>query len=114
MSEADPIRPGVLIGRRGQVVAAVAAAVDTVAGARRTGGDGVEVATQYPGGRALGVQLEDRSVVVHLVAETLPLEVMVEEVRTAALEALRSVGDHRAVVVAVDDLDLGSLPRGWR
>jgi hypothetical protein len=112
MNEPDPIRPGVLIGRRGQLATAVAAAVDAVAGARRTGGDGVEVATQYPGGRALGVQLQDRAVVVHVVAERLPLEVMVEEVRAAAVGALRAAGDHRAVVVAVDDLDLDRLPGG--
>lgn len=114
MSESDPTRPSVPIGRRGQVAAAVAAAVDTVAGARRTGGDGVEAATQYAGGRALGVQLEDKAVVVHLVAERLPLEVVAEEVRSAAVGALRAAGDHRGVVVAVDNVDVDRLPRGWR
>ena len=47
-------RPPVDPGRRGRLALAVAAAVDSVGGVRRTGGPGVEVATQYPGGRALG------------------------------------------------------------
>jgi hypothetical protein len=97
-------------GRRGRLALAVAAAVDTVAGVRRTGGQGVEVATQYPGGRALGVRLGADGVTVHVIAERLPLDVLAESVRLAARSALAALGDSRAVAVSVDDLDVASLP----
>ncbi len=50
-------RPPLDPGQRGRLALAVAAAVDAVGGVRRTGGQGVEVATQYPGGRVLGIRL---------------------------------------------------------
>ena len=74
-------RPPVDPGRRGRLALAVAAAVDTVGGVRRTGGPGVEVATQYPGGRVLGVRLGTDEVTVHIVAERLPLDAVADAVR---------------------------------
>ena len=106
-------RPPVDPGRRGRLALAVAAAVDTVGGVRRTGGPGVEVATQYPGGRVLGVRLGADEVTVHIIAERLPLDAVAEAVRLAARSALASLGDGRAVAVSVDDLDVSSL-RGRR
>jgi hypothetical protein len=105
-------RPPVDPGRRGRLALAVAAAVDSVGGVRRTGGPGVEVATQYPGGRALGVRLGTDEVTVHIVAERLPLDAVADAVRLAALSALAGLGDSRAVAVSVDDLDVASLPGG--
>ena len=105
-------RPPVDPGRRGRLALAVAAEVDTVGGVRRTGGPGVEVATQYPGGRVLGVRLGADEVTVHIIAERLPLDMLAEAVRFAARSALAAHGDRRAVVVRVDDLDVMSLPGG--
>ena len=104
----DPVDPG----RRGRLALAVAAAVDTVGGVRRTGGPGVEVATQYPGGRVLGVRLGADEVTVHIIAERLPLDAVADAVRLAARSALAGLGDSRAVAVSVDDLDVASLPGG--
>ena len=105
-------RPPVDPGRRGRLALAVAAAVDSVGGVRRTGGPGVEVATQYPGGRALGIRLGADEVTVHVIAERLPLDVLAEAVRFAAHSALAAHGDRRPVAVRVDDLDVMSLPGG--
>ena len=105
-------RPPVDPGRRGRLALAVAAAVDSVGGARRTGGQGIEVSTQYPGGRVLGVRLGADEVSVHIVAERLPLDAVAEAVRFATRLALSSLGDSRAVAVAIEDLDVLSLPGG--
>ena len=89
----------------------VAAAVDAISGVRRGGGHGVEVATHYPGGRVVGVSLtSETTVVVHIVAERLPLQDLADEVGTVARAALRSCGDDRAVMVFIDDLDVERLP----
>ena len=73
-----PARAPVDPGRRGRLALAVAAAVDTVVGVRRTGGPGVEVATQYPGGRVVGVRLGPDEVTVHIIAERLPLDTVAD------------------------------------
>ena len=103
-----PVDPG----RRGRLALAIAVAVDSVGGVRRTGGPGVEVATQYPGGRVLGVRLGADEVTVHIIAERLPLDAVADAVRLAARSALSGLGDSRAVAVSVDDLDVASLPGG--
>jgi hypothetical protein len=105
-------RPPVDPGRRGRLALAVATAVDSVGGVRRTGGQGTEVSTQYPGGRVLGVRLATHVVTVHIVAERLPLAAVAEAVRFAARSALVSLGDSRTVAVAIEDLDVPSLPGG--
>lgn len=110
MTTSDPAAGSLPIGKRGQLASAVAAAVDTVAGVRRSAGPGIEVATQFAGGRAVGIGLSDDTVTVHVVAERLPLDRLAEEVRSAALAALRTAGDPRPVAVSVDDLDIESLP----
>ena len=99
-------------GRRGRLALAVAAAVDTVVGVRRTGGPGVEVATQYPGGRVVGVRLGADQVTVHLIAERFPLESVADAVHAAVGAALADLGDRRAVAVTIDDLDVSSMPGG--
>ena len=70
------------------------------------------MATQYPGGRVLGVQLGADEVTVHIIAERLPLDAVADAVRLAARSALAGLGDSRAVAVSVDDLDVASLPGG--
>ncbi len=103
-----PVDPG----RRGRLALAVAAAVDTVVGVRRTGGPGVEVATQYPGGRVVGVRLGPDEVTVHVIAERLPLETVADAVHAAVGATLAGLGDRRAVAVSIDDLDVSSMPGG--
>ena len=70
------------------------------------------MSTQYPGGRVLGVRLGADEVSVHIVAERLPLDAVAEAVRFATRLALSSLGDSRAVAVAIEDLDVLSLPGG--
>lgn len=103
-----PVDPG----RRGRLALAVAAAVDTVVGVRRTGGQGVEVATQYPGGQVLGVRLGPDEVTVHIIAERFPLETVADAVHAAVGATLAGLGDRRAVAVSIDDLDVASMPGG--
>ncbi len=103
-----PVDPG----GRGRLALAVAAAVDTVVGVRRTGGPGVEVATQYPGGRVVGVRLSPDEVAVHIIAERLPLDTVADAVHAAVGATLAGLGDRRAVAVTIDDLDVSSMPGG--
>jgi hypothetical protein len=105
---APPVDPG----RRGRLALAVAAAVDTVVGVRRTGGPGVEVATQYPGGRVVGVRLGPDEVTVHIIAERFPLDIVADAVHAAVGATLAGLGDRRAVAVTIDDLDVSSMPGG--
>jgi hypothetical protein len=99
-----------VLGRRGQLASAVAAAVDTVAGVRRTGGGGVEVATQYPGGRVVGVLLGAETVTVQVIAEQFPLIALADSVRAAVRVALSGFDDQRRVDVTIDDIDVAKLP----
>ena len=96
---------------RAQLARSLAMAVDAVAGVRRSFGSGVEVATQYRGGRIAGVRLTEREVTVQVVAERLPLGPLADTVGAAARAVLQSVGDDRPVRVVVDDLDVTWLPR---
>ena len=107
----DPQPPQPPVSGRGRVAESVAAAVDQVPKVRRSGGSGVELSTQYRGGRVLGVAVDDTQVVVQVTAETLPLEPLLAAVRAAALDALKSLPDGRDVRVVVDDLDVNRLPR---
>jgi hypothetical protein len=99
------------LGPRGRVALAVAQAVDSVAGVRRSPGPGVEVATQYRGGKVLGISLGE-TVQVHVVVSALPIEAVADQVHWAARYALDAAGDRRPVAVVIDDLDVDVLPRG--
>ena len=103
-----PVDPG----PRGRVTEAVAAAVDAVNGVRRSKGSGIEVATQYRGGRTLGVRLHEDGVEVHIVALRPDVADVAREVQAAARRALSGIGDGRPVTVVVDDLDVTSLSEG--
>jgi hypothetical protein len=96
-------------GARGKVAMAVAAAVDALSGVRRSRGTGVEIATQYRGGRTVGVRLRDDRVEIHVVAERPQIARLGEEIHAAARRALDGIADHRPVAVFVDDLDVVSL-----
>jgi hypothetical protein len=51
---------------------------------------------------------------VHIVAELLPLDAVIEAVRSAALSAVREAGDDRPVAVTVEDVDVEFLPPSIR
>ena len=102
--------PGFDPGPRGRVALVVAAAVDTVSGARRSRGIGIEVATQYRGGRTVGVQLSEARVEVHVIAERPEVAAVARAVHDVTREALDALGDPRGVTVVIDDLDVVSLP----
>ena len=99
-------------GRRGRLALAVADAVDAVVGVRRTGGQRVEVATQYPGGHVVGIRLGADEVTVHIIAERLPLDIVADAVHAAVGPVLASFGDRRKVAVCIDDLDVWPTPLG--
>lgn len=101
-------------GSRHVVATAVATAVDGVNGARRTVGAGIEVATQYRGGRVVGVRLGDHRIETHIVVEGPDVIGVVDNVHASVRQALDSLGDRRAVAVVVDDVDLGAPPVGGR
>jgi hypothetical protein len=106
--------PSLPIGSRGRLALAVAAAVDAVKGVRRPDDASFGPGTQYAGGKVAGIRLADDEIWVHVIAERLPLDPLVEAVRAAALTACRAAGDERPVQVAVDELDVARLPRTKR
>jgi hypothetical protein len=101
--------PGSDPGPRERVALVVAAAVDTVSGGRRSRGTGIEVATQYRGGRTVGVRLSEAWVEVHVIAERAEVSAVARAVHEVTREALDAIGDFRAVAVVIDDLDVVSL-----
>ncbi len=95
-------------GVRGQLAWRVAAAVDATGGVRRSGGAGVEVATQYRGGRVQGVRIGDGEIIVHVTAEQLDVRRVGDDVRAAVGQVLTGADADRRIVVCVDDIDLDS------
>jgi hypothetical protein len=111
-SREPAVSPTTAAGERARLALAVASAVDRIEGVRRFGGRAVEIATQHRGGRVIGIVLAPRVVSVHLVAESLPLEPVLQAVRAAVGRVLADAEDGRAVSVHVEELDLDGLPRG--
>lgn len=88
------------------VAAEVAAAVLAVPGViRLTSGTGVEVATQFPGGKINGVRLGD-PVEVHVEVDPVPIAPVAEQIRNAVREVLGRFGRRLSVEVVVEDIDL--------
>jgi hypothetical protein len=84
----------------------VAAAVLAVPGViRLTPGTGVEVATQFPGGRISGIRLGD-PVEVHVEVDPVPIAPVAEQIRNAVREVLGRFGRRLSVEVVVEDIDL--------
>jgi hypothetical protein len=93
------------------VASAVAAAVDSVAGAERSPGhSSVEVATLHAGGRVIGIGLQDEVVLICVALSRLPVPVVANEIAAAAAAALRKLGDQRRVQVEIDDIDVDRFP----
>jgi hypothetical protein len=89
----------------------VADSVARMAGiARLTAGSGVEVATYYPGGKTVGVAVDENGVAVHVAISALPVLDVVEQVRAIVIQALQARGWSLPVDVVVEDIDLDALP----
>jgi len=98
--------------RREDVAQAVADAVLAVPGvAGLSPGTGVEVSTQFSGGKVIGVRLTGDDVEVHIIADRSPLPLVGDEAAEAARRVLTATGDDRPVVVVVDDIVADALTR---
>jgi hypothetical protein len=103
---------------RAVLAAAVATALAQVPGvARLSPGTGVEVATQFAGGKVVGVAVRDDAVVAHLVVDRVPVDQVAQAARAAAEAALADLGVARRLDLVIDDVDLDHLPLrsaiGW-
>jgi hypothetical protein len=91
--------------QRGQIAAAVAAAVDEVPNIERS--KSLMLSTLYPKGRIDGVVLSAQQVTVHILIDPSrygdDLRRKGESARRAAQKALRALGDERPVFVRIDD-----------
>jgi hypothetical protein len=94
-----------MISETGALAASIADAVRTVPGVRRLDrGGAIEAATQYPGGKVVGVRL-DETVQIHIAADRVPLPPVAAGVARAARSVLAAVGDDRPVEVFIDDIE---------
>ena len=71
---------------------------------RLTPGAPMEVSTQFPGGKVVGVRLGD-PVEVHVAVDRAPVVPVAERIRTAVREVLDRAGESRPVEVVVDDIE---------
>lgn len=96
---------------RAALAASVASALTQVPGvARLSPGTGVEVATQFAGGKVVGVGVRDDAVIAHLVIDRLPLDQVARAARAAAESALADLGAAHRLDLVIDDVDLDRLP----
>ena len=96
---------------RGAIARAIAAGVASVPGvARLDPGIGVEVATQYAGGKVPGVAVRPDRIVVRVVLDRLPVAPVADHAHMVAQTVLRAVGWSRPVELVVADVDLDHLP----
>jgi hypothetical protein len=103
---------------RAVLAAAVATALAQVPGvARLSPGTGVEVATQFAGGKVVGVGVRDDAVVAYLVVDRVPLDQVARAARVAGEAALADLGVARRLDLVIEDVDLDHLPPtnavGW-
>jgi hypothetical protein len=68
-------------------------------------GTGVEVATQFAGGKIVGIRLGD-PVEVHVEIGPVPIEPVAEQIRGAVRDVLGRFGQSSSVEVVVEDVDL--------
>jgi hypothetical protein len=101
-----PLAPAADPGSRGRLAQLVATAVDDVAGVRRSSGTGVEVATQFRGGRVLGFRVAPERVTVSIVAKDVRVRDAADRVHDSVSRALLVAGQRRRVTVIVEDIDV--------
>jgi hypothetical protein len=94
------------------VARAVAGATLAVPGvAALSPGPGVEVSTQFSGGKVVGVKLGGDEVSVRIAADRVPLPPVAAEVTASVRRVLLAMGDTRSVTVFIDDVTPGALTR---
>lgn len=74
-------------------------------------GFGVEVATQFSGGKVVGVSLTGESVQVYITVDAMPLPAVADAAARAAAAVLEAVGDNRPVDVVVADVTPAAMER---
>lgn len=72
--------------------------------ARLSAGGAIEIATQFAGGKVLGVLLTPSAVKVHVVVDRVPVPAVAAAAGEAARLALARLDDRRPVDVVVDDI----------
>jgi hypothetical protein len=87
-------------------------AVPGVAGL--SAGSGVEVSTQFAGGKVIGVRLTGDQVEVHINADRVPLVPVGDEAAAVARRVLTGMGDTRPVMIVIDDVAAEALDRRGR
>jgi hypothetical protein len=101
--------------RREDLAHAVADAALAVPGvARLSPGSGIEVSTQYGGGKVIGVRLGPERVEVHIVADRAPLPQIADKVAEVVGVVLVAAGTPTPVTVVVDDIDMAVVDRRVR
>jgi hypothetical protein len=91
--------------------AAADAALGVPGVARLSPGHGVEVSTQYAGGKVLGVRLGGDRAEVHIVADQVPLPPITDQVAAAVAGVLAAAGEAKPVTVVVADIELAAADR---
>jgi hypothetical protein len=74
-------------------------------------GPGVEMSTQFPGGKVIGVRLSGDQVCVRITADQVPLPAVAAQVNASARRVLSACGDDRPVTVFIDDVTTAALDR---
>ena len=94
------------------VAGAVADAALVVPGvANLSPGRGIEVSTQFAGGKVIGVRFTGDVVTVAIVADRVPLPQVAGEVAASVRRVLAAMGDGRPVTVVIDDVVPEALSR---
>lgn len=100
---------------RAALAKAIAETVGAVPGvARLSPGGVVEVATQFAGGKVVGVLLTPTTVRVHVVVDRVPVPVVAAAAGEAVRAVLVGLADPRAVDVVVDDIELSAVEPAGR
>ena len=93
------------------VARAIATGVGSVPGvARLWSGLGVETATYYRGGKAVGVVVRPDRVAVHVVVDQLPIAPVASSVHEVAQTVVQAAGWSIPVEVVVADVEVDRLP----
>ena len=102
----------IVVVRREDVARSVAEAVQAVPGvAGLHPGFDVAVATQYSGGKVVGLSLSGEAVDVYITADRIPFKDVADQAAAAAARVLAASGDGRPVNVVVADVTDAGLNR---
>ena len=100
-----------VVRREDLALAAADAALGVPGVARLSPGSGVEVSTQYAGGKVLGIRLGGERAEVHIVADRVPLPPITDQVGAAVGAVLAAAGESKPVTVVVADVEVAAVNR---